>query len=71
MYRISFSVKHSRFVVQMLFLGLFWISCKEDGEQLRFDTRSEADNWIRSIGLNEAYPAQTSRLSMVGYLERN
>lgn len=66
MYRIVFDPNTSTFVVQVLWLSLFWRACKRyaEGEveqrkgwytRLEFETHIEARHWVNSIGLNTAY----------------
>ena len=51
MFRIIFDPKTSRFVVQIIKWGLFWHTCLNDGEPMRFETYIEARHWVNSIGL--------------------
>lgn len=68
MYRIHFDPRCSSFVVQMLFLSLFWRTCHvitmlDDGtssDPVQFGTYDEARAWVKSIGLDKAYPEQHS-----------
>lgn len=62
MYRISFDTRTSRFIVQVLRFGLFWITCRSTTLDCQFETYAEARNWVTSIGLNRAYPEQPSKV---------
>lgn len=63
MYRISFDTRTSRFIVQVLRFGLFWVTCRSKlDHDWQFETYGEARNWVKSIGLDRAYLEQPSRV---------
>ena len=61
MFRIIFDPKTSRFVVQIIKGGLFWHTCLNDGEPMRFETYIEARHWVNSIGLTSAFLEQDQK----------
>lgn len=64
MFRIVFDPLTSRFVVQLSSLwGLMWRACINpiDQKSHAFITYKEACEWVKSIGLHEAYQMQSSQ----------
>ena len=61
MFRIIFDYKTSRFIVQIIKWGLFWHTCLNDGEPMRFETYIEARHWVNSIGLTSAFLEQDQK----------
>lgn len=55
MYRIHFDTKTSKWVVQVLFHGLFWVTCKQNGKPLVFEFCEGARAWTHQIGLDQMY----------------
>lgn len=62
MYRIHFNYKTGNFVVQVLVLGLFWMTVRrkyETGdlydENTEFSNYGVACQWVEIIGLNRLY----------------
>ena len=61
MYRIIFDTTHSKFVVQLMILGMFWRTSCESGKVKYFETYGDAVKWSRDIGLDLAYHRQATQ----------
>ena len=55
MYRIHFDSKTSKWVIQMLWHGMLWQTCLQDGKPVTFEFYEGARSWAHQIGLNQAY----------------
>lgn len=60
LFRIHFDPATSCFIVQMLAWGFFWRTCCDGSAAVRqtFDTYAQAQEWVKSIGLDKAYREQ-------------
>jgi hypothetical protein len=73
MFRIHLEVLTGRFVVQVLFMDLIWLSVRQNEHERgrlsssrirRFDTYSQARNWVNAIGLSISLAEQPSRKAL-------
>jgi hypothetical protein len=70
MFRIHLEVLTGKFVVQVLFMDLVWLSVRENDHERgrlsssrirRFDTYSQARAWVNSVGLYISLAEQQSK----------
>lgn len=69
MYRIQFDTRVSKWVVQVLYMGLIWRTCHREISRLDapvvvpsaivFDNIASARSWVKQVGLDQAYHEQT------------
>lgn len=73
MFRIHLEIMTGKFVVQVLFMDFVWLSIRENEHERgrasssrirRFDTYSQARNWVNSIGLGISLAEQQSRRAL-------
>lgn len=61
-YRITFSHKQSKFVIEVQgFAGMFWSPAKDGSKVRHFDTYEQAVNHVKTIGLDRVYQDFTFR----------
>ena len=61
-YRITFSHKQSKFVIEVQgFAGMFWSPAKDSGKVRYFDTYEQAVNHVKTIDLDRVYQDFTFR----------
>lgn len=70
MFRIHLEVLTGKFVVQVLFMDILWLSVRESDHERgrlsssrirRFDTYSQARAWVNSVGLYISLAEQQSK----------
>ena len=55
-YRITFTPKASKFVIEIQgFAGLYWTPAKDGGKVRHFETFDDASAYVKNIGLNKVY----------------
>lgn len=63
MYRIFFTPAVGKFVIQVIHLGMLWVSVKsQDEEVMYFDTFDEATKHVSRIGLDQLYQNRSENL---------
>lgn len=66
MYRLHFNHKIAMWVVQFLYLGVFWVTVKSQEAQnskykpLQFKTLEEVESFVNERGINKAYKRKSS-----------
>ena len=71
MFRVHFDPSNSMFVVQVLRLGLFWVTCRLYERVRSFETYDAACEWTESIGLSRAYKMQAPRTALYSLGEQH
>lgn len=55
-YRITFTPKASKFVIEIQgFAGLYWTPAKDGGKVRHFETFDDASAYVKNIGLSKVY----------------
>ena len=55
MYRIHFKHNGGFFCVQVMFLGMFWVSVKRDGKIIQHNTFDAATRAVVDLGIHKLY----------------